>query len=71
MLSCTLYPQVIVRTWPNQNIPYQFFRIMDNEVPLTVGTCGHFYEQDEYEMVSVCWVEAVNHHCIAAWSGPS
>lgn len=40
-----------MRTWPNPNIPHQFFRIMDNEVPLTVGACGHFFEQDEYEMV--------------------
>eukprot|EP00967_Tisochrysis_lutea_P009800 scaffold11425_cov14-Tisochrysis_lutea.AAC.1 len=24
---------------------------MDQEVPFVVGACGHFYEQDEYEMV--------------------
>ena len=26
--------------------------MMDDEVPLMVGQCGHFFEQDEYEMVS-------------------
>jgi hypothetical protein len=44
--------EVMVRSWPNAHIPYQFFRVMDQEVPLAVGACGHFYEQDEYEMVS-------------------
>ncbi|KAF5843203.1 intraflagellar transport protein [Dunaliella salina] len=42
--------EVMVRTWPNPHIPYQFFRVMDQEVPFVVGACGHFYEQDEYEM---------------------
>eukprot|EP00798_Chlamydomonas_sp_ICE-L_P028208 gene28208-31309_t len=42
--------EVITRSWPNPNIPNQFFRVMDLEVPLMVGCCGHFYEQDEYEM---------------------
>jgi intraflagellar transport protein 122 len=41
----------VVREWPNPNIPNQFFRMMDDEVPLMVGDCGHFFEQDEYEMV--------------------
>lgn len=58
--------EVMVRTWPNPLIPHQFFRVMDQEVPLVVGACGHFYEQDEYEMVRalgcgcssylLCWV---------------
>ena len=43
--------QALVREWPNGNIPNQFFRMMDDEVPLMVGPCGHFFEQDEYEMV--------------------
>lgn len=43
--------EVVVREWPNPNIPNQFFRMMDDEVPLMVGDCGHFFEQDEYEMV--------------------
>mmetsp|Transcript_18911 Transcript_18911/g.49275 ORF Transcript_18911/g.49275 Transcript_18911/m.49275 type:complete len:1222 (+) Transcript_18911:159-3824(+) len=42
--------EVMVRTWPNPHIPHQFFRVMDQEVPFVVGACGHFYEQDEYEM---------------------
>ena len=43
--------QALIRDWPNPNIPNQFFRIMDDEVPIMVGPCGHFFEQDEYEMV--------------------
>ncbi len=31
---------------------------MDTELPLTVGGCGHFFEQDEYEMV-----RARGRHC--------
>jgi intraflagellar transport protein 122 len=42
--------EVVVREWPNPNIPNQFFRMMDDEVPLMAGDCGHFFEQDEYEM---------------------
>jgi len=42
--------EVVVRRWPNPHIPAQFFRIMDSELPLAVGACGHFFEQDEYEM---------------------
>ena len=42
-----------MRTWPNANIPNQFFRITETEVPIMVGKCGHFFEQDEYEMVSL------------------
>ena len=45
--------EVIVRPWPNPCIPNQYFRITDNEVPLMVGPCGHFFEQDEYEMVRI------------------
>ena len=48
-------PQALIREWPNLNIPNQFFRIMDDEVPIMVGPCGHFFEQDEYEMVSSNW----------------
>jgi hypothetical protein len=43
--------EVVVRTWPNPIIPKQYFRIMDTEVPLAIGVDGHFYEQDEFEMV--------------------
>ncbi len=50
--SALFRPQVMVRTWPNPVIPKQYFRVMDTEVPLCCGPCGHFFEQDEYEMVS-------------------
>uniref|UniRef100_A0A7S0VDQ0 Intraflagellar transport protein 122 homolog n=1 Tax=Polytomella parva TaxID=51329 RepID=A0A7S0VDQ0_9CHLO len=42
--------EVMIRRWPNRNIPPQFFRVMDLGVPLCVGSCGHFFEQDEYDM---------------------
>lgn len=53
-----------MREWPNPNIPNQFFRMMHDEVPLMVGPCGHFFEQDEYEMVSV-WMQG------AGWGEPA
>eukprot|EP00873_Tetraselmis_striata_P015075 jgi/Tetstr1/435339/TSEL_024257.t1 len=45
--------EVLIRTWPNPNIPHQFFRVMDPDLPICVGPCGHFYEQDEYEMAAL------------------
>ncbi|KAG2430302.1 hypothetical protein HYH02_013779 [Chlamydomonas schloesseri] len=45
--------EVMVRTWPNPVIPKQYFRVMDQEVPLCCGPCGHFFEQDEYEMAAL------------------
>ncbi|MEW5316653.1 MAG: hypothetical protein WDW38_008010 [Sanguina aurantia] len=45
--------EVIVRSWPNSHIPRQYFKLMDTEVPLCAGACGHFFEQDEFEMVSL------------------
>mmetsp|Transcript_5353 Transcript_5353/g.11710 ORF Transcript_5353/g.11710 Transcript_5353/m.11710 type:complete len:1236 (+) Transcript_5353:188-3895(+) len=45
--------EVIVRSWPNPNIANQYFRMMEAEVPLMVGPCGHFFEQDEYEMAGL------------------
>lgn len=62
-LACCI-SQVVVREWPNPNIPNQFFRMMHDEVPLMVGPCGHFFEQDEYEMVSF-WMQG------AGWGEPA
>ncbi|KXZ55139.1 hypothetical protein GPECTOR_3g29 [Gonium pectorale] len=45
--------EVMVRTWPNPIIPRQYFRVMDTEVPLCCGPCGHFFEQDEFEMAAL------------------
>lgn len=44
--------EVVVRRWPNPHIPCQWFRVMDPDLPLEVGPCGHFFESDELEMVS-------------------
>lgn len=57
--------EVIVRPWPNPHIPAQYFRVMDTELPLCSGPCGHFFEQDEYEMVrGVACVRA----CGTSWA---
>lgn len=45
--------EVIVRKWPNPAIPHQYFRVMDEELPLCTGPCGHFFEQDEFEMAAL------------------
>lgn len=42
--------EVMVRTWPNPVIPKQYFRVMDQEVPLCCGPCGHFFEQVRAEI---------------------
>uniref|UniRef100_A0A061R9P9 Intraflagellar transport protein 122 n=1 Tax=Tetraselmis sp. GSL018 TaxID=582737 RepID=A0A061R9P9_9CHLO len=45
--------EVIIRMWPNTLISHQYFRIMDPDMPACIGPCGHFYEQDEYEMAAL------------------
>lgn len=45
--------EVIIRQWPNPNIPHQYFRVMDLELPICVGPCCHFFEQDEYDMAAL------------------
>lgn len=42
--------EVLVRTWPSKSIPAQYFRVMDDDTPLCVGPCGHFFERDECEL---------------------
>jgi hypothetical protein len=43
--------EVLVRRWPNPCLPAQWFRLLDEEQPVVVGPCGHFFEAEEYEMV--------------------
>lgn len=45
--------QVLVRKWPCPHIPHQYFRLLDTDLPVTVGSCGHFFEEDEYEMAAL------------------
>jgi hypothetical protein len=47
--------EVLVRRWANPSLPVQWFRLLDEDQPVVVGPCGHFFEADEYEMVSL-WV---------------
>ena len=28
----------------------QYFKVMDPSTPICLAACGHFYEEDEYEM---------------------
>lgn len=44
--------EVLVRRWPNSCLPAQWFRLLDEDQPVVVGSCGHFFEAEEYEMVS-------------------
>lgn len=42
--------EVIVHQWPGKIHPTKFFRVLDPDAQIMLGACGHFYEQDEYEM---------------------
>jgi hypothetical protein len=53
MLQNLTLAEVLVRRWPNPNIPAQYFRVMDPRVDIVVGPCGHFFEASEFEMVSM------------------
>jgi len=44
--------EVLVRRWPNSALPAQWFRLLDEDQPVVVGPCGHFFEAEEFEMVS-------------------
>lgn len=44
--------EVLVRRWPNAALPVQWFRLLDEDQPVVLGPCGHFFEAEEYEMVS-------------------
>lgn len=47
--------EVLQRRWPNPALPQQWFRLLDVEQPVLVGPCGHFFEAEEFEMVSNGW----------------
>lgn len=47
--------EVCVRRWPNPCLPVQWFRLLDEDQPVVVGPCGHFFEAEEFEMVSGNW----------------
>ena len=53
MLRSMSQSEVLVRRWPNPAIPAQYFRTMDPLADITIGSCGHFFEADEYEMLSL------------------
>lgn len=53
MLRGLSQSEVLVRRWPNPAIPTQYFRTMDPLADITIGSCGHFFEADEYEMLSL------------------
>ena len=42
--------EVIVHRWPGGIHKAQFYRVLDPDAQVMLGSCGHFYEQDEYEM---------------------
>ncbi|WZN66107.1 intraflagellar transport protein 122 [Chloropicon roscoffensis] len=42
--------EVIVHQWPGRIHDTKFFRVLDPDAQVMLGECGHFYEQDEYEM---------------------
>lgn len=42
--------EVMMWSHPSGKLEKRFFRLMDKNVPLCCGACGHFFEQDEYEM---------------------
>lgn len=43
--------EVLLRRWPNPCLRAQWFRLLDDDQPVVVGPCGHFFEAEEYEMV--------------------
>lgn len=42
--------EVVVVAPVLKNDKMRLFKIVENLVPICVGPCGHFFEQDEYEM---------------------
>lgn len=53
--------EVVVRRWPNAALPTQWFRLLDEDQPVVVGPCGHFFESEEYEMVREEWGKRCGH----------
>ncbi len=42
--------EVIIRPGRQMNQRCQYFKVMDPSTPICLAPCGHFYEEDEYEM---------------------
>lgn len=69
--------EVVTRCWPNAHLPYQYFKLMDEDLPVSVGPCGHFFEADEYEMVcaapdgmAISCIQAYQIHSHQPWHWP-
>lgn len=43
--------EVLVRRWPHDSIPPEYFHLVDRALPLTFEACGHAFEQDELMLV--------------------
>ncbi len=44
--------EVLVRQWPGDILPPQYFRLVDRDAHVVVGSCGHLYDELEYDAVS-------------------
>lgn len=44
--------EVAIRRWPHDDIPPEYFHLVDASLPLVFGSCGHAFEQDELDLVS-------------------
>lgn len=43
--------EVLIRRWPHDGFPPEYFHLVDCSLPLTFETCGHAFEQDELMLV--------------------
>ncbi len=43
--------EVAIRRWPHDDIPPEYFHLVDASLPLVFGACGHAFEQDELDLV--------------------
>ena len=44
------FQEVMVRPARQKSQRCQYFKVMDPATPICLAPCGHFYEEDEYEM---------------------
>ena len=42
--------EVIVQPGRHKSQRCHYFKVMDPTTPICLGQCGHFYEEDEYEL---------------------
>jgi intraflagellar transport protein 122 len=52
MLQNMTVANVLIRRWPNPNVPPQYFWVTDSFAELCVGDCRHIYESIEYESLA-------------------